>query len=404
LSQQTFTRPIYILFLVLPSGINIGFATVTLPYLLTYHGFSVARTAAIVALGVSASLWRFAGGPIVDLSLSLRKWHFIAVLISIISIFLLSVTPIDINKFILFTIIYFISQLAANLILLPVGGYMANCIEPGRKGRAAGWYQAGNLGGVGLGGGAGLWLATHFSEVTAGIILSVLSLLSGLFVFLIRDIQHEKGKRLITELTGMGKDLLSMIRVPVVLFVIMMLCMPIGTGAAVNLWSAIAADWKTDADTVALVTGILSGLVSVIGSIAGGLIADRWGNWKAYMGAGLVCAIVTFIMAALPLVPYVYILGVLGYAFGLGLFNAAFSSVILFAIGKKNASTKYALISSIGNLPVVYMTTFDGWTHDRFNSTIMLIAESVIGFVFIIICILAIKKLKTKNLLIQPGD
>ncbi len=107
------------------------------------------------------------------------------------------------------------------------------------------------------------------------------------------------------------------------------------------------ADWKTNADTVALVTGLLSGLVSALGCMSGGFIADKWGNWVAYLGAGLICAFVTLIMAVSPLQPYVYIAGVLAYAFGLGLLNAAFSSVILFAIGKRNASTKYALLSSL---------------------------------------------------------
>src|SRR5579864_3751125 len=45
LPQPTYTRPLYILFLVLPAGISFGFATVTLPYLLTQNGFSVAHTA-----------------------------------------------------------------------------------------------------------------------------------------------------------------------------------------------------------------------------------------------------------------------------------------------------------------------------------------------------------------------
>jgi hypothetical protein len=45
-----------------------GFASVTLPYLLTQNGFSVARTAGILDLGVLASLWRFLLWAIVDLS------------------------------------------------------------------------------------------------------------------------------------------------------------------------------------------------------------------------------------------------------------------------------------------------------------------------------------------------
>ncbi len=305
---------------------------------------------------------------------------------------------------VLLTIIYFVSQIAANLVLLPVGGIMAHRVEPNKKGRAAGWYQAGNLGGVGLGGGAGLWLATHFNILTAGLVLSAFSLLSAVIILRIRDVHHEKDKHLVSELMNMGKDILSMIRVPVILFVIILLCMPIGTGAATNLWSAIAADWKTNADTVALVTGLLSGLVSALGSMSGGFIADKWGNWIAYLGAGLVCVFVTMVMAVSPLRPYVYISGVLAYAFGLGLVNAAFSSVILFAIGKRNASTKYALLSSLGNVPVVYMTAFDGWAHDQYNSRFMLLAESGVGVLFILICVIIINRLKARKLLFQPVD
>ena len=388
----------------LPAGISFGFASVTLPYLLTQNGFSVAHTANIVALGVSASLWRFLWGPISDLTLSLKKWYWIGSLTSSVSIVLLSITPFTNKGIVILSIIVFISQVAANLVLVPVGGIMANRIERTRQGRAAGWYQAGNLGGVGLGGGVGLWLASHYNVLTAGLVLCSISVLSAFSVLMIKDIQRDKEKRITGALTDMGKGIWSMLRVPVVLFVIIMLCMPIGTGAANNLWAAIATDWNTNADTVALVTGILGGLVSALGCVAGGIIADRWGNWIAYLGAGLFCAAVTLVMAIFPLKPYVYISGVLAYSFGLGLVNAAFSSVILYAIGKKNASTKYALLSSLGNLPVVYMTTFDGWAHDRYNSKHMLIAEALVCILFVTICVFVINQLKTRKLLLLTVD
>lgn len=402
--QPIYTRPLYILFLVLPAGISFGFASVTLPYLLTQNGFSVAHTANIVALGVSASLWRFLWGPVTDLTLSLRKWYWIGSLTSSVSIIILSVTPFTSKGIILLTVIVFISQVAANLVLVPVGGIMANRIERSRQGRASGWYQAGNLGGVGLGGGVGLWLASHFNILTAGLVLCAISVLSAFSVLMIKDVQHDKEKRITGALTEMGKGIWSMIRIPVVLFVILMLCMPIGTGAANNLWAAIANDWNTNANTVALVTGILGGLVSALGCVAGGFIADRWGNWVAYLGAGLFCAGVTLVMAIFPLHPYVYISGVLAYSFGLGLVNAAFSSVILYAIGKKNASTKYALLSSLGNLPVVYMTTFDGWTHDKYNSKHMLVAEALVCILFVIICVFVINQLRMRKLLLLTVD
>jgi predicted MFS family arabinose efflux permease len=141
-----------------------------------------------------------------------------------------------------------------------------------------------------------------------------------------------------------------------------------------------------------------------LGCVLGGIVADRWGNWVAYLGSGMFCAVVTLVMSVFPMQPYVYISGVLLYSFGLGLMNAAFSSVILYAIGKTNASTKYALLSSLGNLPVVYMTTFDGWAHDKFNSKFMLVAEALLCILFVSICVVVVNQLKKRKLLLASVD
>jgi hypothetical protein len=207
--------------------------------------------------------------------MSLKKWYWISARTSSISILLFSITPFTKKEVILLTVIVFISQVDANLVMKPVGGIMANRIKKSRQGRASGWYQAGNLGGVGLGGGVGLWLASHFNVLFAGCVLCAISVLSAFSILLIRDVQNDKEKRIVHELAELGKAILTKIKIPVVLFVILMLCIPIGTGAANNLWSAIATDWKTSADTVALVTGILGGLISALGCVAGGVIADR---------------------------------------------------------------------------------------------------------------------------------
>ena len=201
------------------------------------------------------------------------------------------------------------------------------------------------------------------------------------------------------EIKGMGKDIFAMLKVPVALFAIILILMPIGTGALANLWSAIAQDWKTDANTVILVTGLLSGLVSAVGCVAGGFIADKWGVWVAYLGSGVLCALVTFIMAVLPLQPVVYIAGVLTYAFSMGMIYAAFTAVILFAIGKRNVATKFSLLASLGNLPVVYMTAIDGWAHDKYNSKYMLVAEAVVGILFVIIFFFILKRMMNKKLI-----
>jgi PAT family beta-lactamase induction signal transducer AmpG len=168
---------------------------------------------------------------------------------------------------------------------------------------------------------------------------------------------------------------------------------PMGSGAAANLWSAIALDWQTGTDTVILVTGLLSGAISAVGCVAGGWVADRWNVWTAYLGSGTLCALVALLMAVLPMEPWVYIGGVLVYAFVVGMAYAAFTSILLFAVGHKNVATKMSLLSSLGNIPVIYMTTFDGWAHDAFNSKWMLVGEAAVGLLAVLLFFVALRRM-----------
>src|SRR5437868_15474307 len=107
------TAPIAFLFLVLPMGISVGYASVTLPFVLTHSGFSVGAAASVVAVGVSANLWRFLWGPLADLTLTLRKWYVLAVIGCAATLLALSVMPISHDSFSALTVIVFVSQVAA---------------------------------------------------------------------------------------------------------------------------------------------------------------------------------------------------------------------------------------------------------------------------------------------------
>jgi MFS family permease len=396
--SQKISPSYYILFLVIPTGISSGFIAVTLPWLLTAQkGFSVADTAIVVSTGLSANLWRFLWGPIADFTLSLRKWYFIALIACVASLFLLCFMPYSSQHMGVAMGMVFLSQVASTLVMLPVGGFMAHCIHPSKKGMAGGWFQAGNLGGMGLGGGVGLWLANHWGMLACALVLSVTCILSGLIVLLMDEVPSKSDASISKQFIVMGKDVLEMLKTPVIVFVILLICMPLGTGAVSNLWSAVAVDWHVGADEVALVTGILSSIVSAIGCIAGGYVADKWGKWFAYLSSGLLCALVTIAIALFPKNHHIFFVGVLGYSFSLGCCYAAFSALLLFAIGKKNAATKYAMLSSLGNLPVVYMISLVGWAHDQYGNKPMLYVEALPAIFFVLICVPVIMWMKKKG-------
>jgi MFS family permease len=355
-----------------------------------------------IAIGVSANLWRFLWGPVADLTLTARRWYLLGLGTSALTLLILSLIPLHKGEVGFLMTVVFISQVAATLIVLPVGGLMAHTVAEEAKGRAAGWYQAGNLGGTGIGGGAGVWLASHVSREAAGGTLGLAMLASAAAIYLASDVRIVSTEGLGARMRILGRDIVDLLRSAIPLFTIVLVCSPVGAAAMNNLWSAVASDWRASANTVALVTGVLNGVLSVIGCVVGGWIADRIGRWWAYFGSGGALALVALVMAAIPRTPLTYSCGVLAYVFFGGVAYAAFSAVVLFAIGRGAASTKYATLSSLGNLPVVYMTAADGWAHDRFGTSWMLAVDALSAVACIAIALFVLQKISGRRATIQP--
>jgi predicted MFS family arabinose efflux permease len=152
--------------------------------------------------------------------------------------------------------------------------------------------------------------------------------------------------------------------------------LPIGTGAASNLWAAVADDWHASANTVALVTGVAGGVVSMAGCLIGGYLSDRMNRKSAYMLYGALQAACAVAMALSPRTETMYIAFTMTYALITGLTYAGFSAVVLEAIGLGAAATKYTVFASLSNMPIAYMTVIEGWAQARWNVGGMLLAEA----------------------------
>jgi PAT family beta-lactamase induction signal transducer AmpG len=394
------TSPIAFFLLILPQGLQNGFVTITLPFALTEAGVPVATSAAMLALGLSARVWRFLWAPVADLTLDLRGWYAIGVATTAATSLLISFMPFDEHALLSFVV--FLSFVAATLISSPLGGMMAHTIREQKKGQAAGWYEAGSYVGSGIGGGVGVWLCDHYSIQVAGATIAAAMLLCLAVIAFVPPVRGVNGERFAQKMREIGRDFWDMLRRPPMLLAIFLVVSPIGVGAAANIWAAVAPDWHATPDTVALVTGVLSAVVGGVGSVAGGLVADRLGRWWAFFGSGALMALVALIMVATPRTPTVYSLGVLIYALSLGLANAAFTAIVLHAIGRGAATTKFAILGSLGNIPVVYMTAFDGWMHDQWGVVGMLAGEALFAMACIVLGLVAVwmvhsRKVPTPN-------
>src|SRR5262249_37906759 len=152
-----------------------------------------------------------------------------------------------------------------------------------------GWFQAGNLGGGGIGGGVGLWLAPHLPTQWVGFAILAGACLFCTFglLFLPRAASTIRGENLRPTLAGLFPDVWNVAKSRAGFLALFLCLLPIGSGAASNLWSAVASDWHVTANTVALVTGVLGGLLSAIGCLIGGWICDRMNRKSSYVLYGM---------------------------------------------------------------------------------------------------------------------
>jgi MFS family permease len=178
-----------------------------------------------------------------------------------------------------------------------------------------------------------------------------------------------------------AKDLWRVSCAPSGYLALLVVFLPIGTGAASNLFAAVAPQWNASALTVAVINGALGGAISAFGCIVGGYLCDRFNRKFAYIAYGLILAFCAIAMAVCPHNEPSFIACTVAYAFGSGLCFAGFSAVTLEAIGHGAAATKYNLFASLSNMPIAYMTAMEGWVNSRWGVTGFLYIEAVMSVV-----------------------
>jgi MFS family permease len=369
------------MFLILPFGVMAGFLSVSVAYLLTKGGISVTQTATLLALGLLPHTWKFAWAPIADTTLSRKTWYLLACVVSAAGIWATGAFPSKESSLPILSIVVLVSNVAVTFLGMSVESLMAYSTPEGEQGRAGGWFQAGNLGGGGLGGGAGLLMAQRLpAPWMAGAILGLACLLCAIGLLFVPEpasAHREAGLR--RSLINVGVDLWRVAKARAGFLALFLCILPIGSGAAGGLWSAVADDWHASANTVAVVTGVLGGIVSAIGCLLGGWICDRMNRKTAYVLYGMLQALCAVTMAMAPRTELAYIVFTTLYALITGLTYAGFTAFVLEAMGLGAAATKYNVFASLSNTPIYYMTRIDGWAHTRWGPAGMLHTEAAFG-------------------------
>ncbi len=344
--------------LAIPIGLSNAIIVILMPYVLRRQGVSVDRIAEVVALASIPNVWAFLYSPVVDLGLRRRTWILLSATTA--GLFAALAVLCSAGSLTLLTALLFASG-AVNGLIGSADGALMSFLDPHVRGRASGWYQAGNLGGGTVGGGVAIWLADRFNLPWLAVGVFLLIALPATAAFLISEppALRRAFVPVFRDLVGDLRELLWSRRTLVGLIFFLS---PVGSAAVVNLASGLGPDYHAPPNEVMWISGIAGGLLSALGSVIGGFVCDHMNRWQAYALSGGLAALFASYLGFAPHTPWTYALGYSGYSIAAGFAYAVFTALVLEVMGRRHhaAGTAYSLFAATGNFPILYMTWLDG--------------------------------------------
>ncbi len=375
MSRERFPHPALFGVLVLPFGAAVGFLQIAVPFWLSRQGVPLAEIAVIAGIGFMPHAWKILWVPLIDIGPHRKVWYLVCTTATAALLAAVSMLPDPTHHRTVFIILITAAQATAATSSAALDALMATTSREQDKGRAGGFYMAGNVGGTGVLGALAIWLTGHLSATAAGLILAGIVLASSAGALTLHERAEGKpssavrlGRALIDRLVAIARDLWITVKSREGLTGLIICAAPVGCGALTNLFSAMAGDYHAPEEMVGLVNGLGGGIVGALGSVAGGYLADKMSRRVAYGAAGGFTALAALAMAMGPMTPVTYAWGTLTYSFASGIAFAAFAGMVLELVSHGAAvTTKYTLFVAISNQAISYTTLLDGKASEWFS-------------------------------------
>ena len=354
-------RPWLFGLLVAPSAVVAnGIVQGALSYLFRQQGVGIGRSSEIISLLILPTTIYFLWSPITDFWIERRAWLITgAVAAGLIMAAAFHSPRLDTRAAI---ILMFLSACCCQLVVASCGGMMGTLHSEVARRKASSFYQAGSLA---FGAVAILVMASLAQRISMGSLGWVAAALIALPAFgalatpkQTRESRHEIGHTLSTIWHEVKATFFRWRAVPYTL----LLLFPMGSGAAIGLLPGIAQDYHVSGQNMAWMNGLAGAFLTAAGALAATFIPTRISASVAYLCVCLINEATLLVLWLCPASPTTYVIGSTLYLFTIGTCYAMFTAVVLEFLGHsgKSGSGRYSIINSLGNVPVVYMTTVDG--------------------------------------------
>jgi PAT family beta-lactamase induction signal transducer AmpG len=354
-------RPWLFTFLIAPDAvISLGLASGALTFLLRNEGVTPERAASIAALIALPHAIYFLWGPITDFWMRRRTWLMIAAVAAALAALAAFHQPTLATPWAVRLL--FLGACFGVVVAAACGGMMGALTRETNKRRASSAYQAGSL----AVGAVAVFLllssAERFSLGALGWITAVLIVAPALFALAAPPQSMVREHGAWETVVRVGREFKStFLRWEAIPYTLLILA-PCASGAMIGLLPELARDYGVSGAQVAWINGAGGALLTTAGALSASLIPVRVRASIAYLLAGMANAATLALLSMGPRRPTIYLASTVLFLFTVGAGYALFTAVSLEFLGGsgKSGSSRYAIINSLGNIPVVYMTWLDG--------------------------------------------
>lgn len=351
---------------------------VALPQLLAADGIPADTIATITAAAVAPGFVSFVFGPLLDWRLKRKTYAIVFTLLGALGLFaaLLSKGNLGVLAF-----WEFFAQLMITVGCNAVGGWFSTLVPEQKAGALGAWFTAWNIGAGGL---TSIFAVSliRATSLGAGAALLTLWAAGAVLLFLVLPCRAADGRLARESVKAFAVDTLTSIRSPRVLWSLLLFLSPAASFALTNILGGLGRDFATSEYLVGLMTGVGAMIAGVIGSLAMPLVERKIPLRPLYPLIGIVGAICTLIVCALPRDPTAFAAAVLvQYTFQAAAFSVVYG-ITLRTVGENNplAATQFSLLSAAMCLPLTYMQVIDGRGYAFGGTTGAFLTDAGIGF------------------------
>jgi PAT family beta-lactamase induction signal transducer AmpG len=354
-------RPWLIAFLIAPEAvISLGLAGGALTFLLRNEGVAPDRAASIAALIMVPHFTYFLWGPVTDFWMRRRTWIMVAAVAAAVALLAAFhqhslATPWAVA-------LLFLGACLGVIVAAACGGIMGGFKSETNKRRASSAYQIGSL----TIGAVAIFLlvsfADRFSLGVLGCIVAAMVVLPALFAFAAPTQSMVREHGLEGTLARIGREFKSTFLRWEAIPYTLMIASPCASGAMIGQLPQLARDYGVSGTQVAWINGLGGALLTSAGAFSALLVPVRVRASISFLLVGLANAATLALLSLGPQRPAIYFVSTALFLFTVGAGYALFTAVCLEFLGHsgKSGSSRYAIINSLGNIPVFYMTWLDG--------------------------------------------